>query len=117
MTVKELKILPSIFSVHDYRTVSNDYTVIHGSHLYQVDPKQPVLARIGDRICVQTRANGQIFIVKDNTELKFTQILERPKKTAAVKTEDGRRLGHKPMTDHPWNFNQQKALSLKPVLA
>jgi len=117
MTVKELKILPSIFSTHDYRTVSNDYTVIHGSHLYQVDPKQPALVRIGDRLCVQTRSRGQIFIVKANTELKFTKILERPKKAVAVKTEDGRRFGHKPMINHPWNFNQQKALSLKPVLA
>jgi len=117
MTIKELKILPSIFSTHDYRTVSNDYTVIHGSHLYQVDPKQPTLVRIGDRVNVQTRAKGQIFIVKGNTELKFTEILERPKKAVAVKTEDGRRFGNKPVADHPWNFNQQKALSLKPVLA
>ena len=117
MTVKELKILSSIFSVHDYRTISNDYTLIHGSHLYQVDPKQPALVRIGDRLCVQTRSKGQIFIVKGNTELKFTEILERSKKAVVVKTEDGRRFGNKPAANHPWNFNQQKALSLKPVLA
>lgn len=117
MTAKELLQFPSIFSVHDYRKVMNDYTLIHGSHLYQVDPKQPTLVRIGDQLCVQTRTNGQIFIVKGNTELKFTKILERPKKVAAVKTEDGRRFGHKPAAGHPWQFKQQVALSLKPVLA
>lgn len=117
MTAKELLRLPSILSAHDYRNVMNDYTVIHSSHLYQVDPKQPALVRIGDRVNVQTRLKGQIFIVKDNTELKFTEILERPKKAVAVKTEDGRRFGHKPSSDHPWQFKQQKVLSLNPVLA
>jgi transposase len=117
MTAKELKILPLIFSTHDYRTVSNDYTVTHGGRLYQVNPKQPALVRIGDRLCVQTRSKGQIFIVKGNTALKFTEILERPKKAVAVKTEDGRCFGNKPAADHPWSFNRQKALSLKPVLA
>jgi transposase len=117
MTAKELICLPSIFSVHDYRSISNDYTVIHGSKLYQVDPKQLALVKIGDRVNVQTRLNEQIFIVKDNTELKFTEILERPKKVVVVKTEDGRRFGHKPAFDHPWKIEQRKALSLKPVLA
>ena len=117
MTAKELVSLPSIFSVHDYRKVMNDHTIIHGSHLYQVDPKQPTLVRIGDRLCVQTRTNGQIFIVKGSTELKFAKILERPKKAVLVKTEDGRRFGNKPAADHPWKTYQQKVLSLKPVLA
>jgi hypothetical protein len=90
--------------VHDYRSISNDYTVIHGSKLYQVDPKQLALVKIGDRVNVQTRLNEQIFIVKDNTELKFTEILERPKKVVVVKTEDGRRFGHKPAFDHPWKI-------------
>src|SRR6185295_5042162 len=62
-TAKELTCLPSIFSVHDYRKLMNDYTLIHGSHLYQVNPKQSTLVRTGDRLNVQTRSNGQIFIV------------------------------------------------------
>ena len=117
MMAKELLQLPSLLSVHDYRNLMNDYTVIHGSHLYQVDPKQPALVRIGDRLNVQTRSKGKIFIVKGNTELKFTEILERPKKALVPKTEDGRRFGNKPAADHPWKFKQQKALSLKKVLA
>jgi hypothetical protein len=117
MTVKELSRLPSIFSVHNYRNVMNDYTIIHGSHLYQVDPKQTALVRIGDRVNVQTRTNGQIFIVKGSTELKFAEILERPKKVVPAKTEDGRRFGNKPAANHPWQFKQQKVLSLNPVLA
>jgi transposase len=117
MAAKELLRLPSILSVHDYRNVMNDYTVIHGGRLYQVDPKQPALVRIGDRVNVQTRLNGQIFILKDDSELKFTEILERPKKAVIAKAEDGRRFGHKPRADHPWKQEQQKALSLNPVLA
>lgn len=117
LSKKELLQLPSILSIHDQRNIMNDYTVMHEGKLYQVDPKQPALVRIGDRITVQTRINGQIFLFKQNTELKFTEILERAKKVIILKTEDGRRFGHKPTADHPWQFKQQTALSLNPVLA
>lgn len=117
MTIKELTQLPYVMSVHNQRNVMNDYTVMHQGKLYQVDPKQPALVRIGDRITVQTRINGQIFLFKENTELKFTEVLERAKKAIAVKTEDSRRFGHKPAAYHPWQFKQQKVLSLNPVLA
>jgi hypothetical protein len=117
MNAKELIQLPSIMSIHDQRIIMNDYTVMHSGKLYQVDPKQPTLVRIGDRITVQTRTNGQIFLFKQTTELQFTKILERPKKITIPKTEDGRLTGHKPAADHPWQFNQQKVLSLIPVLA
>lgn len=116
-TPKELSQLPSIFSTHDQRSVMNDYTVMHGGKLYQVNPKQPLLVRIGDRLTVQTRIDDQVFIFKQNTELQFTEILERAKKVAVVKTEDGRRFGNKPAADHPWQFKQQVVLLLKPVLA
>lgn len=117
MTIKELAQLPSIMSVHDQRSVMNDYTVMHGGRLYQVDPKQPALVKIGDRVNVQTRINGQVFLFKQNTELIFTEVLERAKKAVAIKTQDGRRIGHKPSADHPWQFKQQTTLSLNPVLA
>ncbi len=117
LSKKELLQLSSIMSIHDNRIIMNDYTVMHGGKLYQVDPKQPALVRIGDRVTVQTRTSGQIFLFKQNTELKFTEIPERPKKAVAVKTEDGRRFGNKPAADHPWQFKQQTVLSLKPVLA
>lgn len=117
MTAKELDQLPSIFAIHDQRTIMHDYTVMRNAKLYQVDPKQPTLVRIGDRVIVQTRVNGQIFIIKDNTELLFTEILERAKKAVEVKTEPRQWLGHKPAADHPWKFKQQMALSLNRVLA
>jgi len=117
-TPKELLQLPSIFSIHDQRTIMNDYTVMHDGKLYQVDPKQPALVRINDRVTVETRRNGQIFILKQNTELLFTEILKRPKKALPTITEDKRSFGHTPKPDHPWRaFNQQKVLSLKAVLA
>mgnify|MGYP001584316071 CR=1 FL=1 len=112
MTAKELLQLPSTMSIHDQRNIMNDYTVMHQGKLYQVDPKQSPLVRIGDRVTVQTRINGQISIVKQDTELRFTEILERPKKVVTVKTEDGRRFGHKPAADHPWRLKQQLTLSL-----
>jgi transposase len=117
MTAKELLQLPSVFSIHDYRNIMNDYTVMYNGRLYQVDPKQPTLVRIGDHIIVQTRTNGQIFLFKENAELRFTEILERSKKSVVAETEDGRRFGHKPAFDHPWKIEQRKVLSLNPVLA
>ena len=117
LSVKELMQLPDIMSVHHNRSIMNDYTVMHDGRLYQVDPKQPALVRIGDRLTVQTRTDGQIFLFKQNTELKFTEVLERAKKVVVTNTQDNRRFGHKPAANHPWQFKQQKALSLKPVLA
>lgn len=116
-TSKELAQLPRIFSIHDQRNIMNDYTVLHQGKLYQVDPKQPALVRIGDRVTVQTRTNGQIFLFKQNTELRFVEIQKRPKKITMVKTEDKRHLGHAPKAGHPWRFEQQKNLSLNKVLA
>ena len=113
---KELLQLPAILSIHDQRNVMNDYTVMHGGKLYQVNPKQRALVRIGDRITIQTRLDGQISIVKENTELQFAEITERPKKAELAKTEDGRRFGNKPAADHPWK-TYQTTVSLKPVLA
>jgi transposase len=117
LSENELLQLPSIFSIHDNRSVMNDYTVMHQGRLYQVDPKQPALVRIGDRITVQTRLNGQIFLFKQNNELQFTEILERANKVKLPKLTDGRSFGHKPLANHPWKFKQQKTLSLTPVLA
>lgn len=117
MTTKELPQLPCILSIHDQRSIMNDYTVMHNAKLYQVDPKQSALVRTGDRVTVQSRLNGLIYIVKGNTELVFTEILERAKKVATPTLEDRRRFGHKPQTNHPWTFNQQKHLSLNRVLA
>lgn len=113
MTPKQLSQLPAVMSVHDQRTVMNDYTVMHQGKLYQVDPKQPALVRIGDRLTVQTRTNGQIFLVKDNSQLKFTEIMERPKKALVIQSEDGRRFGNKPAASHPWGFKRHESLSLK----
>jgi hypothetical protein len=117
LTDKELPRLPFILSIHDQRSIMNDYTVMYGGRFYQIDPKQTALVRIGDRVTVQTRVNGQVFIVKGVAELKFAEIRERPKKVTAVKTDDGRRFGNKPNTGHPWRTFQQKALSLNLVLA
>jgi len=111
VTTKELSQLSSVLSVQDQRSI------MHDGKLYQVIPKQHALVRIGDLITVQTRLDGQIVIVKQDTELLFKEILERSKKVVEVKTEDSRRFGNKPKAGHPWNFKQQTALSLNPVLA
>ena len=114
---KEVMQLPLIFSIHDQRNIMNDYTVMHQGKLYQVNPTQPTVVRTGDKVTVQTRLNGQIYLCKQNTELQFTEILERPKKVVVIKTGDGRRFGHKPAANHPWKLEQLKDLSLKAVLA
>lgn len=117
LTAAELIQLPSMFSIHEPRNIMNDYTVMHQTKLYQIDPTQPALVRVGDTVTVQTRMSGQIVICKQNTELVFREILARPKKVRVSKLEDGRRFGNKPKANHPWAFNHQRALSLNPVLA
>ena len=117
LSKKELLQLPSMMSIHDQRNMMNDYTVMHEGKLYQVDPKQPALVRVGDKVTVQTRQDGHIFLLKGNAQLRFTEILERAKKVKPPKLEDGRRFGHKPAANHPWKLEQQRALLLKPVLA
>ena len=114
---KELLQLPAIMSIQDNRIIMNDYTVMHNSNLYQIDPKQPTLVRAGDKVTVQTRLNRQTFIVKESIELLFTKITERPKRITEFKTEDKRLFGHKPSPSHPWKTYEQKTLLLNPVLA
>jgi transposase len=117
MTEKELAGLPAIMSIHDQRNIMDDYTVMHQTKLYQVNPWQSTLVRTGDKVTVQTRTGGQVFIFKGASELQFTEILERPKKVILAKGPDRRRIGHAPKPNHPWKLNSLKSLLLKnPVL-
>jgi hypothetical protein len=116
LTEPERASLPSVLSVHDGRRIMADYTVMHETRLYQVEPRQQVLVRTGDQVTVQTRLDGTTAIVKGDAELTFTEILERPRKAAAQKLPH-RTTAHAPRPDHPWKVYRERVTPLTAVLA
>ena len=102
LSAEEKLSLSVICSVQDERIITNNYTVSHNNQLYQIDPRQKTLVRTGDTVIICTKLKGSKTILKHGKALDFTEITARPKQAVVLKTESGRRLGHKPKADHPW---------------
>ena len=67
--------LDAVFCVKTIRVLRNDFTVAYNSKLYQIEDN--VNAK---KVMVEERANGAIHISYRNTDLKFKEIITRPKK-------------------------------------
>lgn len=96
--------LPGDFKLYRYlciktgRTIRNDNTLAHDGRLYQVEEKVT-----GKKVVVEERIDGSLHIMSKDVALKHKEIVERPKKEMAVKT-DQRVYNRppKPSKDHPW---------------
>lgn len=118
LTTMEQQHLSVICAVQEQRTIMHDYTISHNNTLYQILPIQKTLVRVNDRVTVCTKLDGSRSILKQDQELEFTEIKERPKKVTAIKTFDRRLLGHKPKDEHPWKsvtLTRQKIVQMAAV--
>ena len=79
------------------RTVRNDNTVVHNRRLYQI--KEKVMSR---KVIVEERLNGSLHISSNSANLKYREILERPKKASPPERPRKSRKSHVPAMDHPW---------------
>jgi len=80
------------------RTIRNDNTIALDGRLYQIEE------RGGKKVVVEERLDGSLHVISRGLSLKYREIIERPKKEVAPKT-DTRVFNRpsKPAKDHPWN--------------
>jgi len=104
LTEVEKKQLDQIFSRQEIRYVQNDFTIKYQRKWFQLAQKQPVLVRKKERILVEERISGEIFLSLRGKYLNYTLLPERPKKIIEVKLPAlATSKNHwKPSADHPW---------------
>ena len=80
------------------RTIRKDNTIALDGRLYQIEE------RGGKKVVVEERLDGSLHVISRGLSLKYREIIERPKKEVAPKT-DTRVFNRpsKPAKDHPWN--------------
>ena len=95
--------LEQIFSIHSQRIVNNDFTVKFKGNWYQLAKRQPALVRPKERIRVEERLDGMIFLSLKDKNLNFAVLPERPVKVKMrVIALSGAEPTWKPPADHPW---------------
>lgn len=113
LTPVDQKNLDKIFSLQNTRIVNNDFTARYGGRWFQLAATQPALVCRKDKVLIEQRADGKIFISLRNKYLNFTELPKRPEKIrmkiiALANTQPA----WKPPLNHPWRkpfiINQPK---------
>jgi len=104
LTVKENKDLASIFSRQTKRTVQNDFTLSFNKQWYQLTKEQPATVCKKDKVIMEERLDGSVYIRLRSKHLNYTLLPVRPKK---ANNDLGwvipkRSTAHIPSPDHPW---------------
>jgi hypothetical protein len=95
--------LDRIFSIQENRVVNNDFTIRYENKWFQLAEKQPCLVLRKDKVLVEQRLNGQIFISLRNEYLSYTELPGRPEKVKMKVTAlSGSKQEWKPPINHPW---------------
>ena len=102
-TIFEKNNLERIFSRQDIRVVNNDFTIRFKNQWFQLSEIQPCLVLRKDKVQIEERISGQIFISLRNKYLNYTTLPERPEKIkikvpALARTKST----WKPPANHPW---------------
>ncbi len=95
--------LNHIFSIHETRTVNNDFTVQFKNTWYQLAEIQPKTVRAKEKVFMETWLDGSVHIVFRDRTLSHFVLSEKPRKQSrqpVVLTTH--RLNFKPSPDHPW---------------
>lgn len=108
---KELK-LDHIFCLKTDRVVRNDLTVAYNGRLYQLKDKVNILKAV-----VMETFSGSMKILADNKEIRFDEIVDRPKKLYRPKIRSQK--GITPAPNHPWGYKQftKRKLMMKQIKA
>jgi hypothetical protein len=103
LTTKEQDNLPAIFSRQETRTVHNDFTISHHNQWYQLTKEQPATVCKGDRIIVEERLDGSIWMRLRGKYLNAITIPKRPtrvnKKLWVLPQQKTITV---PAVNHPW---------------
>lgn len=96
--------LDKIFSIQTKRTVSNDFTVRHQGKWYQLGQVQPTLVLKRDKVLMEERIDGVMFISLRGKYLDYKVLPKRPDKVNQTKIIALTRTksSWKPPANHPW---------------
>jgi len=103
LTQWEKEHLEQIFSIQKTRVVANDFTIRYENKWFQLAEKQPCLVRRKEKVTVEERIDGRIFISLKSRGLIFTELPSRPQKLKMkVVALGGSSQTWKPPANHPW---------------
>jgi len=104
LTKYELENLDRIFSLQHSRFVNNDFTVRYQGRWFQLLETQPCLVRKRERVLIEERINGDIFISLRGKYLNYKELPKRPERIKEIPLPALSRTksSWKPPVDHPW---------------
>ena len=110
LSQQEKKQLPAILSRHSQRVVQNDFTIRFNNKWYQLTKEQPVTIRPKDRVLIEERLDGSLWIRLRGKYLNYQILLTKPSRQqkqpwiipASQKKAKKERKRWKPSKDHPW---------------
>ncbi len=104
LTSFEKENIAQIFSVQNTRIVNNDFTSRFGGKWFQLSETQPVSVRKKEKVLIEERISGEIFISLRGKYLNYFLLPERPKKIIDVKLPalTKTKSSWKPPAEHPW---------------
>lgn len=120
LTAVDQKNLDKIFSIQSKRIINNDFTIRYVGRWFQLASSQPALVCRKDKVLIEERIDGKIFISLRNKYLNFQELPKRPEKikmkvVALANTQPN----WKPPLNHPWRqpfiFNQPKVIQVLKV--
>jgi len=88
--------LDAILTVKTVRALRNDFTVVHEGKLYQVED-----AVRADKVVMEERLNGTLFITYKGRVLRYRQITQRPQKIQEARKPRARNPA---AMDNPWRM-------------
>lgn len=103
LTKTEKNKIDKIFSVQTERTVYNDFTVKHNRQWHQLEQEQPTTVFKKDKVLIEERVSGEMFISLRGNYLNWRTLPKRPEKVKDTPIVLVRRKSSwKPPADHPW---------------
>ena len=106
---QEKKQLLSIFSRYSQRVIQNDFTIRFNNKWHQLTKEQPVTIRPKDRVLIEERLNGSLWIRLRGKYLNYQVLLTKPSRQQkqpwiipASQKKKKKRKKWKPSKDHPW---------------
>jgi transposase len=110
--------LTAILSHVQDRVITNDYTIRHGSKIFQIARECIVPRMRRASVRVEIRRNGELAVRFEGKYLKITQCGPAPKMSAAAAAPIGNKKAAKPARKSKWmtGFWDRPAISLKKAI-
>ena len=99
----------SIFCLKFERIIGNDYTVSFKQEWLQIERRQKILVRCGEKITIHQHFDRTIDIIKQGKRLIFKRLVKQPKVNPEKKPKEDDKRGKKvvykkPSSAHPWRY-------------